>query len=418
MKQGIVGKYQPPLIPADRLTVAGMLKAQGYNTACIGKWHLGWNWHDSQGRPTSKESEIDFSKRLTGGPTSLGFDHYFGDDVPNWPPYVWIENDTTVGIPDQVGTPEVLFGGGNSRGKMMACWSQEEVLPEITRRSVACIERLAKCDEPFFLFFPLTSPHTPIVPTKEFRGKSGINLYADFVMQTDWCVGQIADALERTGQADNTLLFFTADNGTSPECNFAELERHGTNLRNHFRGHKADIFDGGHRVPFGVRWPGRIEAGTSCDETICLTDFMATVADVVGFKLPPNAAEDSASLLPLLTGEEVDGPLHAGVVHHSSMGRFAIRQGKWKLIFAHGSAGWSAPRESQAIQQGLPPIQLYDLAADPKEQKNLQAELPRKVAELTILLRKLVEDGRSTPGPKQRNDTGNSWPQLPWVDDG
>ena len=414
MKRGIVGKYHPPLITADRLTVAGMLKLKGYNTACIGKWHLGWNWFDSQGKQTTKEADVDFAKKTTGGPTFIGFDHYYGDDVPNWPPYVWIEDDKTVGIPDQIGMPKVAFGGGNSRGKMMANWSQEAVLPEITRRSVEYIEK-QKSDKPFFLFFPLTSPHTPIVPSKEFRGKSRINAYADFVMQTDWCVGQITDALKRTGQAENTMLVFTADNGTSPKCDFKELERHGANLRNHFRGFKADIFDGGHRVPFVVRWPGRIKAGTSCDQTICLTDLMATVADAVDYKMPPGVGEDSASLLPLLEGNKLDGSLHPGVVNHSVSGRFAIRQGKWKLIFAHGSAGWSSPNEGQAIKMGLPPIQLYDMDADPKEQKNLQAEMPEKVTQMTALLRKLVEDGRSTPGPRQKNDTGNSWPQLPWV---
>jgi len=414
MKAGIVGKYQPPLITADRLTVAKMLKEKGYHTACIGKWHLGWNWFDSNGQPTTKEAEVDFSKKTTGGPTYVGFDHYFGDDVPNWPPYVWIEDDKTVGIPDRIGQPTVPFGSGNSRGKMLKGWSQEAVLPEITRRSVEYIQKQAGSDRPFFLYFPLTSPHTPIFPTKQFRGKSGINMYADFVMQTDWCIGQITDALERTGQADDTVVFFTADNGTSPQCDFAELESHGANLRNHFRGWKADIFDGGHRVPFIVRWPGRIEAGTSCDETICLTDFMATVAEIVGYRLPANAAEDSASLLPLLQGRQPDGPLHPGVVNHSASGRFAIRQGEWKLIFAHGSAGWSPPQEAQAIKMGLPPRQLYDLDADPKEQKNLQAEMPEKVAELTALLRQLVENGRSTPGPKQKNDSGNRWRQLPW----
>lgn len=410
MKRGIVGRYKPPLIGGDRLTVGGMLQDSGYHTACIGKWHLGWNWFDKNGKPTTNAKTVDYSKATSGGPVDRGFHYYFGDDVPNWPPYVYFENHKTLGIPS-VPKPKETFG---SPGLMMPDWSLEAVLPEITRRSVKYINERAKKNQPFFLYFPLTSPHTPIAPAEEFKGKSGISAYADFVMETDWCVGEIMRALSENGIEKDTLLFFTADNGTSPQCNFGELESKGVQLRYNYRGYKADIYEGGHRVPFTVRWPGVIPADSYSDQTICLTDFMATVADVIGYELPPNAAEDSLSLMPILKGDDSEKALHEAVINHSISGHFAVRKGKWKLAFSQGSGGWSEPKESAAKKQSLPKLQLFDLKADPKEQNNLHETHPEIVKDLSAILKRLVQEGRSTPGPAQSNEGGPWWSRLPW----
>jgi arylsulfatase A-like enzyme len=261
----------------------------------------------------------------------------------------------------------------------------------------------------------MPSPHTPIAPHKDFRGKTGISEYADFIVQTDWAVGELLRALRETGQDDNTLVFFTCDNGTSPKANFAQLDAAGVHLNEHWRGWKADAYEGGHRVPFIARWPGQIERGARSEQTITLADIMATCAAVVGHKLPASAAEDSVSLLPTLRGNKVSRPLHDVVVHHSVSGHFAVRKGKWKLLLCRGSGGWSPPREPAALKQGLPPVQLYNLEDDPKETLNLQADYPKVVSELRADLRRIVEQGRSTPGPVQPNHADATWwTGLPW----
>jgi len=259
MKAGIVNKWAPPLIAEDRLTVGKMLQKAGYHTACIGKWHLGWQWHDSSGRQTTQGNKVDFSKPVTGGPTERGFDYYFGDDVPNWPPFVWIENDRTAGIPTE--TMKADSANGVSTGPAMAGWTFEKVLPTITEKCVDYISERSKSDKPFFLYFAMTSPHTPINPSEKFKGKSGVSKYADFLMETDWSVGQVMRAIDDAEVAENTLLIFAADNGTSPKCDFEGLEQKNVHLREHWRGHKADIWEGGHRVPFVARWPGVIKSG-------------------------------------------------------------------------------------------------------------------------------------------------------------
>jgi len=229
-----------------------------------------------------------------------------------------------------------------------------------------------------------------------------LNYYADFVMQNDACVGQVLDALDRHGAADDTLVIFTSDNGCSPQADFGALLAKGHDPSYIFRGHKADLWDGGHRVPFIVRWPGKVEAGTTSDQVVSLVDFTATCADVVGAELPADAAEDSVSLLPVLLGK-ADGPVREALVHHSISGKFSIRQGRWKLLLCAGSGGWSRPRDAQARKQGLPPVQLYDMEADPQEEHNVQAEHPEVVERLTALLERYVAQGRSTPGAPQQN---------------
>jgi len=413
LKRGIVGQWERPLIEDDRLTLPGMLKQEGYNTACIGKWHLGWHWPKKDGGYTNKLKEIDFSKPTGGGPCTAGFDHYFGDDVPNWPPFVWIGDDTTQGIPNTQLTFEKHYYSNNGIG--VQGWTPEHVLPKITDRCVEHINTNAGKKEPFFLYFPMTSPHTPIAPSKAFLGKSGISPYADLLMQTDWCVGQVLEALEVNGVADNTLVIFTTDNGTSPKCDFDQLRENKTDLQNHWRGMKADGYEGGHRVPFIVRWPGKIKPGTKSDQTISLVDIMATCAEAAGVTLPDIAAEDSVNLMPILKGAKVKGPLHEAVICHSAAGVFVVRKGPWKLQFSAGSGGWSLPKDNEALKQGLAKWQLYNLSIDPKETKNLLNDYPEKVKELTGILRGYIEKGRSTPGAPQKNHGGERWWKgLPW----
>jgi len=413
LKKGIVGQWKRPLIDKDRLTVGKMLKQCGYHTACIGKWHLGWQWLDRNGKPTEKLEDIDFSKPVKGGPVERGFDYYFGDDVPNWPPFVWIENDRLQGIPNDVMKED--GSNGVSSGPAMPGWRLDNVLPTITQKCVDYLKDRAKEDKPFFLYFPMTSPHTPINPSKRFQGKSGISKYADFLMETDWAVGQVLEALEKYQLSENTLVIFTADNGTSPICNFSELEKKGAHIRENWRGNKADIWEGGHRVPFIARWPGIIRPSSKCNETISLVDFMATAAQITGFNLADNDAEDSVSLVSAFREEKHKEHTREAIVCHSSKGYFAVRNKKWKLVFCGGSGGWSYPNtEKQVREKGLPSVQLYDLEVDPKEQINLYNKRPEVVDEFLAVLKGYVEQGRSTKGKPQKNQGPKHWDQLPW----
>ncbi len=416
LKRGIVGKWERPLIEEGRLTLPGMLKKHGYDTTMIGKWHLGFNWPKKGGGFTEKESEIDFKGAIKGGPNDRGFDYWFGDDVPNWPPYAWRENEKILG---EITTTAKEIGitsyTGVGNGPAVADWSLEAVLPEYAKRCKKAIHEHAKSDAPFFLYVPLPSPHSPIAPDENWKGKSGVSDYADFLLETDWAVGEVLKALDESGQGDNTLVFFTTDNGTSPIAKFDDLKGKGVDLTASWRGNKADAFEGGHRVPFIVRWPGKVEAGVRSDELISVADIMATVAEVVDHDLPENAAEDSVSILPVLKGETLEVPLHEAVICHSISGHFAVRKGKWKILYSQGSGGWSEPREPAAAKQKLPDVQLYDLEADPKESVNLHDKHPEVVSELSAILRRYVEGGRSTKGSLQENHKGEKhWGHLPW----
>ncbi len=402
LKSAVLGGYSRRLIEPGRLTVPALLKQHGYQTACIGKWHLGMDWPLQAGGFAQDYADgwkVDYTKPIQNGPTSVGFDSYFGISASlDMPPYLYIENNRSQVVP----TVEKTW---IRKGPAHADFEAIDVLPSLTQKALAFIDRQApqaKQGRPFFLYLPLNAPHTPILPTPPWQGKSGINAYADFVMQVDATVGQILDALGRAGVAENTLVIFTSDNGCSPMANFAELAAKGHHPSYHFRGHKADIYDGGHRIPFLVRWPAGVKAGTTSDQLICLTDLLATCAALVGAKLPDHAGEDSVNLLPALLGETTR-PLREAVVHHSVDGSFAIRQGRWKLALCPGSGGWSFPRPGRDDASKLAPVQLYDLAADIGEKNNVQDKHPEVVARLTRLLEQYVADGRSTPGAPQKN---------------
>ena len=381
LQRGVVQGFAPCLITPDRLTVAGLLKGQGYATAIIGKWHLDFHYKDPEtGEILPKKGKsAPIGATIPDGPVHRGFDYFHGNHHAGSMDTI-IEND-----------------------KVIERLGEIHNLPRLTEKSVAYIEERAKSPEqPFFLYVPLGSPHTPIVPTKEWQGKSGLNPYADFVMQTDATVGAIADALEKNGFADNTLLIFTSDNGCSKQAGIGFLRGKGHHVSAHYRGSKADIWDGGHRVPFLVRWPGKVEAGSSSDQLICLVDFFATVSEITGEKAP-DMAEDSVSFLPALSGEPIQST-RKGVIHHSISGHFAYRQGKWKLLLARGSGGWSSPKEGTAAQEGAPEAQLYDMEKDPSEQNNLYLTHPEIAEKLLADLTSDVERGRSTDGPEAKND--------------
>lgn len=399
LKEGVTRGYSEHLIEEGRITVASMLKPLEYHSACIGKWHLGWDWQKKDDDP----KEVDFTKKIRHGPTTNGFDYSFCIPASlDMEPYVYVENDRVTAAPDHVveGKKGKLLMRTGPTG---ADFEHIEVLPKITEKAVAYIDRRGQDDKPFFLYFPLTAPHTPILPTKEFQGKSGTNEYGDFVMQVDWTVGQVMKALKKNGLQNETLFIFTSDNGCSPHAGFEELGQLGHNPNYVFRGHKADIFEGGHRIPFIARWPARVKAGSVCDDTTCLTDLMATIAEITGISLPENAGEDSVSMLPNLLGLATD-PVREATVHHSVNGSFSIRQGKWKLELCPGSGGWSKPRPGSKEIEQLPPVQLYNLSTDIAETSNVQDKYPDIVRKLTALLQDYVDRGRSTPGPSQKND--------------
>jgi arylsulfatase A len=389
------GTDDPPLIAEGRLTVPAFLKQHGYATAAIGKWHLGFLSErppatattDSAGGAVKKKGKaadagLPVGSRIIGGPITRGFDFFWG-----------CSNARTM---------SALI----EQDRVIENLPPAEMLPRLERQAVRYIAdhaAAAKNGKPFFLYVPLTSPHTPILPTPEWQGRSGLNAYGDFTMQTDAVVGKILAALDAHGLAENTLVIFTADNGCSPAAGTPALERQGHYASAQFRGYKADIWEGGHRVPFLARWPGKIKPATTSAQTICHVDLLATCAEILGATLPPNAGEDSESMLPALLGTD-RAPRREAVVHHSIHGLFAIRQGPWKLALCPGSGGWAAPNDAAARQAGLPEIQLYNLAADPAETKNVHAENPAVAARLRALLDRYVSEGRSTPGPKQPND--------------
>ena len=405
LKSGVLGGYSKALIPGNRTTMAKMLKQGGYETACIGKWHLGWNWNNIE----QGAGQVDFSKPIIHGPTTLGFDYFYGFcGSLDMPPYVYVENDMPTTA--DVGVVEAGEGFGFWRkGKIGSDFSHEDCLPNLTRRVVNYIGEKSKADQPFFLYFPLPAPHTPILPVKEFQGKSGLNAYADFVMMVDWVVGEVMKAMEENGVAENTILVFTTDNGCSPQARFPELEAKGHYPSYVYRGHKADLFDGGHRIPCLVQWPERVKPHR-VDQTVCLTDFMATFAALSGQKLADNEGEDSYNLMPLLLKKNYRKTIREATVHHSIDGSFTIRQGDWKLLLAPGSGGWSDPRPGK--DKGLPAVQLYDMKSDPGEKTNVYAEHPEVVSRLTALLRKYIQEGRSTPGKPQQNDGNKNWKEI------
>lgn len=428
LQSGVLGGMSPPLIEKNRITVAAFLQSRGYHTACVGKWHLGSNWELLPGKPEYRDTieegkdgwNADFTKPFRNGPLSYGFEYYFGISASlDMVPYAFLENDRVTEVPTRDSDYPMMWGRKPNektrRGPTAESFDANQVLPRLTETATELISKWAadsKSGKPFFLYVPFASPHTPIVPDEAWLGKSGINPYADFVMQTDDSVGRIMQSLEQHGLAENTLVVFTSDNGCSPQADFAELERFGHRPSFRFRGAKADIFEGGHRVPFIVRWPGKIDVGSKCSELIGLQDMMATFADVLNESLAPEIGVDSFSWLPHVTKTEPDRGItnvRESLVHHSINGSFAIRRGKWKLCFCSDSGGWSKPTPKSNESKTLPSMQLYNLEDDIGETSNCIADHPDIVQSLCDEMEQLIMRGRSTPGPDQENTVTVKW---------
>jgi arylsulfatase A-like enzyme len=409
LKAQVLGPWGTTLIEDGRLTAPQLLRDHGYTTHCVGKWHLGFDWPTKDGQSAESRqnvlSNVDFTKPIPNGPTTRGFQSFFGVDLPNFPPYIYIENDHTIGIPTVANSP-----AQNRPGPMLPGWNWVNVLPDCAARAVKVIEDSAKQQpqKPLFLYFPLTSPHYPVVPDPEFRGKSGAGEFGDFVTQSDAVVGQILDALKRTGLADNTLVFFTSDNG--PEVieikpgAYDRLKEFGHASMGQLRGCKRDIWEGGHRVPFIARWPGQIPAGTTSAETICHVDFLATIAALLNVKLHDDAGEDSYNILPALKNEKRNQPIRPATVHHAASGKFAIRQGDWVFLDAPTGDDNGPPnrrlepqwfKDARGYQPHNHPGELYNLSTDLSQRHNVYAENPDKVRDLKALLTKYQTEGRS-----------------------
>lgn len=420
LKEGVLSGISTALIPTSRTTIASMLKNNGYETAFIGKWHLGWNWNisdvaDLDNLETQDFSTIDFSKPILNNPNDLGFNYSYGIAASlDMGPYSYVENGMVLEVPDTISQGTVKYAYWR-KGPISRGFIHEEVTPQFVNKAIQYIDKSSKSKKPFFLYLPLPAPHTPILPTSEWKGKSAINPYGDFVMMLDFYIGEIIKAVDKAGIENNTLIIFTSDNGCSTAANYKVLLEKGHNPSAIYRGTKADIFEGGHRVPFIAKWPDKIKKGTVSNETICTTDFMATCAEIVNYKLKENEAEDSFSMMPILTNKKAEKFAREATVHHSINGSFAIRKGEWKLILCPDSGGWSYPnpKKDQKIIATLPQYQLYNLKEDPSETNNLEASNPEKVKELKTLLLKYIDEGRSNQGKRQKNDAIDfTWKQV------
>ena len=381
LQKGVVTGFAPSLIASDRPTVASFMKQQGYHTGIVGKWHLDFQYldPDSGEAYTQKQHKTPpVGAKIPDGPVHRGFDYYHGFHHARNMEAV-IENDEVIAHDATI-----------------------NMLPRLTRKSVEYIDARANDNKPFLLYVPLGSPHTPIVPSQTWQGRSPLGAYGDFVMETDAVVGEISNALQRHGMTDNTLVILTSDNGCSKAAGIDKLAAKGHRVSAHLRGSKADIWDGGHRIPFIARWPGHIKPGSTSTQLICLVDLFATVEELTSGRVEGKGCEDSVSFLPALAGKPIKST-RDGVIHHSISGHFAYRPGKWKLCLARASGGWSSPKEDQAPGDG-PQGQLYDLQADPSETTNLYHTRPDVVSRLASQLKADVLRGRSTTGPRAKND--------------
>lgn len=398
LKNSVLWEWDPPLME-EEFTLPQMLKENGYATAAVGKWHLGWNWPTLDGKSAEEANgeNIDYSRAITGGPTDLGFDYYFGDDVPNFPPYTFIENDKVLEVPTVV-KPDSLFG---IPGKMAEGWRLDQVLPTITEKAVGVIHKAAKkTDQPFFLYFSLTAPHTPIAPSADYKNKSEAGPYGDFVMEVDGAVGKIMTALEINQISENTLVIFLSDNGSPARDGTGYSGPIGSVISNFghaangaLRGFKADIWEAGHRVPFVAHWPGKIEAGVTNDQTICSIDIMATISSLINYPIPEGKAGDSYDISSLFYGKEAIGLSERPLVHHSLTGVFGIRQGPWKLILSDKSGGFSDNLHKEGYEIKTKG-QLYNLSKDLSEKKNLYNHEPDLVDSLSIVLNSVINLSR------------------------
>ena len=403
-QHGIVGSFGSPFFKDSDITLPQVLKSNGYTTACIGKWHLGWNW-EFNNEPSAEvmqwgkmrkaylPEDIDWSKPITGGPLERGFDYYFGDGTINFPPYAWVENDRVIEAPTE--TMDVNNVGFNTKegawefrpGPKVTDWNPYNVLPTLTKKTVEWIDKQDK-KNPFFLYFALPSPHAPIIPNDEFDEKSQAGGYGDFMVQTDWVAGQILKALKEKGLEDNTIIIFSADNGTESYA-WERAEKYDHFSMGDFRGLKRDVWEGGHHVPFIVKWPGHVDAGSISDEVISQVDIMATLAIMTKTDLPEKAAPDSYNFTPVLMGEELESPLREATIHNTYATKWGVRKGDW-LYINHRSGGHRQLPESFKKLTGYEDFDtkglLFNMKNDAAQRINLYEDYPDKIEELDKLL--------------------------------
>jgi len=411
---GIVNAFGDSPFSPERTTLPEMLKTKGYRTAAIGKWHLGWDWdairkpapdapEGKKAKKSSSYNAFDWSKQIPNGPLAHGFDSYFGDTVINFPPYCWIRDDRVIKAPDtmmdEAKWPAIKEGNWECRpGPMTNDWNPYENIPTTTKEGVEFIHSQKDADQPFFLFFAYPSPHAPIIPNDEFDGKTKAGPYGDFVFETDDSCGQLLTALKDAGLSDNTIVIFTADNGPERYA-YTRDEKFDHWSAGKLRGLKRDIYEGGHRVPFIVRWPGVTEAGTVSDALVSQIDIMATLAQVVGYELQDNDAEDSHDLGPLLSGDS--DAIRDTHIHNTNSKNYAIRHGDWVLI--QGKDGYMSTRNKDwEKRHGYPAdhsgkVELYNLKTDLGQKSDVADAHPEKVQELSSLLSEIRERGHSAP---------------------
>lgn len=412
LKNGVLWTYDKPLISQDKYTLGKLFREAGYKTGMVGKWHLGWNWPLKEGSAFADvasykksdsihialEKDVDLGQRIGGGPTDVGFDYYFGVDVPNFPPYCFIENAHIVGDVPTIYKPDSVFG---RYGLMQAGWQLNKVLPTLNRKAKSFVREHHKKNsgQPFFLYYSLTSPHTPIVPNEQFIGKSKAGDAGDFIVETDQYVGELIQVLKELGLYENTLIVFTSDNGSptiagNPKTRGKEWGKWGStyelfahNSNYPLRGMKADSWEGGHRIPLTVSWPLKIPKNKVNTQMVCLTDFFATFSEMLGVDLEEGNAIDSKSILTYLANKKTASaePIRELLISHSIKGHFSIRKGDWKLIQGKNSGGFSF---SSKLDAYVSPFegQLYNLKEDLKEQNNLYEEYPEIVKELSAVL--------------------------------
>ncbi|ETP72962.1 arylsulfatase A family protein [Lachnospiraceae bacterium JC7] len=430
LKSSVLPGQSFHLIEEGRETIPSLLKKKGYRTAAVGKWHLGMDWKTENGytlpatyfEPNASSETImdgiDFTAPVKNGPNAVGFDYFYG--LPgslDQPPYIHIENDRAVNV------PKVMMGVKNLHrhdpsqqfeleyGPAEEGFDPSKIVPEMDEKVLSLVKEYAEGEAPFFLYYATLAVHGPLMPSPEYKGKSGLNAYADFVLQLDGFVGRLDALLEEKGIKDDTLVIFTSDNGCSAVADFPTLISKGHNPSYVYRGLKGDIWEGGHRVPFVARWPKHIPAGKRSEALAGLVDLFATCAEIAGISYEDNAGEDSVSLLPVLTGET--GKVRDALVHHSAMGRYSIRKGDWKLEFCKDSGNFGA---KDSVLPGEKPYQLYNMAGDVTERMNLYGSCDEIEKELLNEIAAYIRLGRSTPGEPQKNTPNPIWPGLDFLE--
>ncbi|QZE13958.1 arylsulfatase [Halosquirtibacter laminarini] len=401
----IVNSFGPSLFKENEFTLPKMLQGSGYTTACIGKWHLGWDWQFNKekiNRRNCAPEDLVTDQDINGGPTDQGFDYYFGDGTINFPPYAFIENKRFVEaptVPLHLKDSRPLEGSWEFRpGPMVKGWDPYKVLPTLTSKMEAFIKRQKK-DKPFFLYLALPCPHAPIIPNEQFRGKSKAGAYGDFVVQTDDVVGRVNRALSRAGLDKNTIVIFTADNGPERYA-YNRIRNFNHRSMGNLRGLKRDTWEGGHRVPFVIKWPKHIKKGSSSDQVISQVDITSTLANIVGYTLKRDEAVDSYDLEPLLSGKKMNTTFRRGTVQNTKKNRYAIRVGDWVYIDSFSGEHTTAPawynkKEHYSVPDKSCKGMLFNVKEDPQERVNLYSEYPEKVRMMKSMLTKYRKEGRS-----------------------